>query len=86
MASKFGVHANQISSWKKQLQDGATELFADGRQQYLNKPSDYEQQLCEQIGRLKMEVEWLKENLPNSPEEKRRWIDPDHSSLSIAGQ
>ena len=43
MASKFGVHANQISSCKKQLLDGATELFADGRRQKQNEPSADEQ-------------------------------------------
>jgi len=35
---------------------------------------------------LKIEVEWLKENLRSSPETKRRWIDADHAKLSIARQ
>ncbi len=60
MASKFGVHANQISSWKRQLLEGATELFADGRRRKKEASAADEEQLYEQIGRLKMEVEWLK--------------------------
>ncbi len=60
MASKFGVHSNQISSWKRQLLEGATELFADGRQRNKEASSADEEQLYEQIGRLKMEIEWLK--------------------------
>ena len=60
MASKFGVHANQISSWKRQLLEGATELFADGRHRKKEASVAEEEELYEQIGRLKMEVEWLK--------------------------
>lgn len=59
LASKFVVHASQVTAWKKQLLSGAAELFADGRGRQ-EATTAAEQELYEQIGRLKMEVEWLK--------------------------
>ncbi len=59
LASKFGIHTSQVTAWKKLLLSGAPELFADGRSRQAESSVD-EQELYEQIGRLKMEVEWLK--------------------------
>jgi len=59
LASQYAVHANQVSAWKKQLLDGASELFTDGRSRQ-TEASAREEELFEQIGRLKMELEWLK--------------------------
>jgi transposase-like protein len=58
LAAKFGVHGNQVSAWKKQLLEGAPEVFADRRSREADGAA--EEELYEQIGRLKMEVEWLK--------------------------
>ena len=61
LASQFDVHPTQIHQWKKQLVAGGAELFCDGRKQ--RDGTDHERQqaeLYEQIGRLKMELEWLK--------------------------
>ena len=60
LAAEFGVHGNQVSSWKKQLLEHAPELFQDGRLQKRNADSANDAELYEQIGRLQMELAWLK--------------------------
>lgn len=60
LASQYGVYPNQISAWKKQLVDQIEELFRDGRQRPRDGQEPAVSQLYEQIGRLKVEVEWLK--------------------------
>ena len=59
LAAKFGVHSGQVTAWKKQLLAGVAELFADRRGGPPESQAQ-EQELYEQIGRLKMELEWLK--------------------------
>lgn len=60
IASEREVHPNQISQWKKQLLDKGASIFSN--KNFLNekKQTEQEKELYEQIGRLKMEVEWLK--------------------------
>ena len=60
IASETGVHPNQISQWKGQLlEDGAHIFISNGARQE-REFEKLEAELYEQIGRLKMELEWLK--------------------------
>jgi len=63
LAGRSGVHANQISTWKRQLLDGLPELFQDARRTRSDESETKENELYEQIGRLKMEVDWLKKKV-----------------------
>lgn len=62
VASQFGVHPTQIHKWKRRLVDGAEELFARPGEIRQHAETDVAE-LYEQIGRLKMELEWLKKKV-----------------------
>ena len=49
-----------MSAWRKELSERAAELFEDRRSRKRDEDEATLEQLYEQIGRLKMEVEWLK--------------------------
>ena len=50
-----------MSQWKRQLLDGASELFTRGKQTKDKEDGQVkEAELFQQIGRLQMELEWLK--------------------------
>ena len=60
LTAAYSVHATQISQWKKQLLDGAAEIFADGRKRDDVDHELREAELYQQIGKLQMELDWLK--------------------------
>ncbi len=63
LSGAFQVHFVQISQWKKQLLDGIESLFRDGRRRDHDESPAIQAELYEQIGRLKMEVVWLKKSV-----------------------
>lgn len=62
LTAKYGVHASQITTWKKRALEVLPEAFSPAR-----KRSDTEQQalideLYKQIGQLTVERDWLKKS------------------------
>ena len=60
-APEHGLHPTLISNWKTTLLGGAESFFAGGGRATADDRPD-PAGLFEQIGRLKMELEWLKKN------------------------
>jgi transposase-like protein len=60
LAGEHSVHPTLIHTWKKQLLGGAEDLFSGGRPQDGTDHAALEAQLFEQIGRLEMELDWVK--------------------------
>jgi transposase len=65
LASQHGVHPTLIHAWKKQLLSGAEDIFAQGGKPAANDALAVQAELFEQIGRLKMDLEWLKKKCPS---------------------
>ena len=62
ISSKYEIHASQITSWKKQAIEAIKLIFAsklapDKKNQSI---SIEQSKLYEEIGRLKVELDWLK--------------------------
>ena len=66
LAGHYGVHPTLIHGWKKQLLTGAEGVFGSPAKAASADAEARQAELFEQIGRLKMELEWLKKKLPPS--------------------
>jgi transposase-like protein len=60
IASESEVHPTQITLWKKQLIEGVPTLFATSRGQKQKNEEELTATLYQQIGQLKVELDWVK--------------------------
>ena len=62
LASQYAIHPTQIHSWKRQLLAGAEEIFnmPGSRARAAEDQEALQAKLYEEIGRLKVELEWVK--------------------------
>ena len=67
IAQDFGVHPTQVGQWKRELQEQAAGLFEVKRGVRPADPSASPDRLYSEIGRLKMELDWLKKKSGISP-------------------
>lgn len=63
LSSMYSVHSTQITKWKRQALDILTLGFGVGQKQRNKDDHDLVQELYQQIGRLKVEVDFLKKKM-----------------------
>ncbi|MEM6699848.1 MAG: IS3 family transposase [Bacteroidota bacterium] len=89
LAKQYGVHPNQVSQWKKQALSGLEDLFRDHR---LVEQDRVDQEalisrLYEQVGKLQVELDWLKKKLASCNRASlRSLVGKEESGISIKRQ
>jgi transposase-like protein len=60
IASHYEIHPNLVTHWKKELLERAAEIFSSGKTQEGKADEELKAELYQQIGKLQVEVDWLK--------------------------
>lgn len=60
IAAESGVHPTQVSAWKRQVLEALPVVLGGGEQLEAARRVERESGLYEEIGRLKVELDWLK--------------------------
>ena len=87
LSSKYEVHRVQIVNWRKQVIDRISSLFQDKQSKHDKDQEKLTDELYRQIGRLKVENEWLKKKVRDlNLSQKKELIDQIPNTLSIRRQ
>jgi transposase len=62
IASEYGIHASQVNRWKKEAIEMLPELFGNKAALKAKDIEKEKDRLYRQIGKLQVEVEFLKKN------------------------
>src|SRR5947209_991226 len=62
LAAEYGVHPSQITQWKKQALEEISTGFSGGRARSERSEEALVASLYQEIGQLKMELDWLKKS------------------------
>ena len=86
LATEYGVHPVQITQWKRALQEEAPRLFSSRRGRQEKEEEVLKASLYQQLGQLKVELDWLKKKLGVSVDLKRQLVEEAHPQLSVRRQ
>jgi putative transposase len=86
LGSQFHVHPVQIGQWRKTAQEQLADLFMDGRKSKRSGEEVEKDALFEEIGRLKVELDWLKKKWVCSAEQGRLLVEPGHPEIRVRRQ
>ena len=60
IASHYSIHPSQIHKWKRHVLDELPKMFSDNGKKIQQDNEKLQSELYEQIGKLKVELDWLK--------------------------
>lgn len=63
IASKYGVHSNQVQQWKKALKENMGDIFTQNKKKQEKQQKQVIEDLYKSIGKLQVENDWLKKKL-----------------------
>ena len=61
IATHYSVHPNQVTQWKKQAIESLPEVLSTKRRRDAEGEEALKAELYQQIGRLKVELDWFKQ-------------------------
>lgn len=62
IASEFGIHVSQVHRWKKEALEALPSVFGNDKAKDAKAAEIEKDRLYQQIGKLQVEVDWLKKN------------------------
>ena len=86
IASECGIHPSQIHKWKKHVLSELPNIFSDNRGKEQQDNEKLQAELYQQIGKLKVELDWMKKKLVCSVDRKRYLVELEHPQIPIYRQ
>jgi transposase-like protein len=74
LAAEYGVHPVQITQWKKVVLEAVPKLFSSRRGAQSKEEEALRAALYQQIGQLKVELDWLKKSYGCKTHSSQRFL------------